>query len=193
MIVMYCCRSGGGHWRWDEQSPKDLEAYLARGGGFVVIHAATYMHVDMTAPQWKWLVELTGLAYGKGNRTRREPMKIRLTTEHPVCRGLPQVLDLADEPFWPVFGDQTAVEVLGTSQETVARDSTETTRQPMFWTYHRVTGRVFGCTPGHYPWTFDDPHLRLILLRGMAWAAGESPYRFDRLALRGAAVDTAAK
>lgn len=39
LIVMYCYRSGGGHWLWDEQSPKDLDAYLAGGGGFVVVHA----------------------------------------------------------------------------------------------------------------------------------------------------------
>jgi len=34
-------------------------------------------------------------------------------------------------------------------------------------------------------WTFDDPLARLLLLRGMAWAAGTSPYRFDALATRG--------
>ena len=185
LIVMYCYRSGGGHWLWDEQSPKDLDAYLARGGGFVVIHAATYMHVDMASPEWKWLPDLTGLAYGKGNRTRREPMEIRLAVDHPICRGLPQVLRLVDEPFWPAFGEQDTVEVLGTSEETVARKATETRPQPMFWTYRRGKGRVFGCTPGHYTWTFDDPYFRLMLLRGMAWAAGELPYRFDGLALRG--------
>ena len=32
---------------------------------------------------------------------------------------------------------------------------------------------------------FDDPFFRTILLRGIAWAAGESPYRFDSLILRG--------
>ena len=188
LIVMYCYRSGGGHWLWDEQSPKDLDAYLSRGGGFVVIHAATYMHVDMALGEWKSLLDLTGLAYGKGNRTRREPMEIRLAVDHPICRGLPEAIRLVDEPFWPAFGDQRAVEVLGTSQESVARKSTELKTQPMFWTYRRGKGRVFGCTPGHYTWTFDDPYFRLILLRGMAWAAGEQPYRFDGLALRGVSL-----
>ena len=40
-------------------------------------------------------------------------------------------------------------------------------------------------TLGHFDWTFDDPFFRTILLRGIAWAAGESPYRFDPLILRG--------
>src|SRR5690606_6796201 len=33
-----------------------------------------------------------------------------------------------------------------------------------------------------------DPYFRIMLLRGMAWAAGESPYRFDPLVLCGARV-----
>ena len=105
--------------------------------------------------------------------------------DHPICRGLPETIRLVDEPFWPAYGDQLAVEVLGTSEETVARNSSELKPQPMFWTYRRGKGRVFGCTPGHYTWTFDDPYFRLMLLRGMAWAAGEQPYRFDGLALHG--------
>jgi type 1 glutamine amidotransferase len=40
-------------------------------------------------------------------------------------------------------------------------------------------------TLGHFDWTFDDPFFRTILLRGIAWAAGDSPYRFDPLILRG--------
>jgi type 1 glutamine amidotransferase len=185
LIVMYCYRSGGGHWLWNEERPKDVEAFLSRGGGFVVIHAATYMHVDMAQPQWKPLVELTGLALGKGNRTRRGPMEIRLAADHTIYRGLPKIIRWVDEPFWPAFGDQSAVEVLGTSAETVAVNSTESKPQPMFWTYSRGKGRVFGCVPGHFTWTFDDPYFRLLLLRGMAWAAKESPCRFDSLVLRG--------
>jgi type 1 glutamine amidotransferase len=59
----------------------------------------------------------------------------------------------------------------------------------MFWAFDRSKGRVFGCVPGHYSFAFDDPLFRLLLLRGMAWAAHEHPYRFDELVLRSAAVD----
>jgi type 1 glutamine amidotransferase len=34
---------------------------------------------------------------------------------------------------------------------------------------------------GHFTWTFDDPYFRTLLLRGIAWAGGASPYRFDPL------------
>ena len=46
-------------------------------------------------------------------------------------------------------------------------------------------GRVFVSILGHYSWTFDDPYFRLLVLRGMAWSAGENTYRFDALATDG--------
>jgi type 1 glutamine amidotransferase len=57
--------------------------------------------------------------------------------------------------------------------------------EPVIWAYERGKGRVVASTLGHFDWTFDDPYFRTILLRGIAWAAGESPYRFDPLILRG--------
>ncbi len=60
--------------------------------------------------------------------------------------------------------------------------------QPVLWTYACGKGRVVGCQPGHFTWTFDDPYYRIMLLRGAAWAAGDSPYRFDALVLRDARV-----
>jgi len=39
--------------------------------------------------------------------------------------------------------------------------------------------------PGHYNWSFNDPLFRLLLLRGMAWAAGDEAQRFDTLATDG--------
>jgi hypothetical protein len=58
---------------------------------------------------------------------------------------------------------------------------------PVFWTYEPsgTDARVFVSIFGHYRWTFDDPFFRLILLRGMSWAAKETPYRLDQLALEG--------
>jgi hypothetical protein len=47
---------------------------------------------------------------------------------------------------------------------------------------------VFVSIPGHYTWSFDDPLFRVLLLRGMAWAAGEPEDRFADLATIGARV-----
>jgi len=189
LVVMFCYRSGGIKRAWNDQRIDELDAYLSRGGGFVVIHSATYMLDDMTLPEAKKAVGLTGLVYDRSILVRHGPMSMKIAAaEHPICRGLPKVIDLVDEPYWPPGGDVGAVEVLVTSDEAVPKDAHQTNPQPMFWTYERGKGRVFACVPGHFNWTFDDPYFRVLLLRGMAWAAGESPYRFDGLVLRGATL-----
>jgi len=186
LIVMFCYHSGGAPRAWSQQRIDQLEAYQARGGGFVVIHSATYVLGDLTRPEGKQVVGLTGLVFDRSIQVRHGPMAVDVAAPgHPIFRGLPPVIHFVDEPYWPPVGDLNAVEVLATSKEAMAKDSKDSKPQPMFWTYQRGKGRVFGCVPGHYNWTFDDPYFRILLLRGMAWAAGQSPYRFDSLVLRG--------
>jgi len=110
--------------------------------------------------------------------------------EHPICLGLPSVLPLVDESYWPPTPaiDAANLQILAASKEQVEPGQPAVSLQPMFWTYQRGQGRVFGCVLGHYSWTFDDPYFRLWLLRGIAWAARENPYRLDDLTLRSAAV-----
>jgi type 1 glutamine amidotransferase len=59
----------------------------------------------------------------------------------------------------------------------------------MLWVKEREKGRVFASIPGHYTWTFDDPLYRVIVLRGIAWAARQGDVnRLTELALVGAVV-----
>jgi type 1 glutamine amidotransferase len=79
-------------------------------------------------------------------------------------------------------GDRGKVTALATSDESVGES---VSAEPVIWACERGKGRVVASTLGHFDWTFDDPFFRTILLRGMAWAAGEPPVRFDHLVLRG--------
>ena len=54
---------------------------------------------------------------------------------------------------------------------------------PILWTVQKGKGRVFASIFGHYTWTLNDPVFRIIVLRGIGWAAGGDPRRFERLAL----------
>ena len=66
----------------------------------------------------------------------------------------------------------------------------------MVWATGRGKGRVFATILGHYTWTFEDPLARALMLRGMAWAAGEDDAgvrRFDALALDGVRLRDAAE
>ena len=183
LIAAFC------YVQWDEQKLEDLEEFLSRGGGFVILHPAVII------PKGKdiagQLAKLIGLAWEYDyTRWRHGPMDLKIAApDHPICLGLPKTIHLLDEAYWPLKGDLSKVTVLATSNETISKDSQQTKPEPMFYAYECGKGRVFSCIPGHYTWTFDDPYFRILLLRGMAWAAGESPYRFDRLVLRGISLE----
>ena len=158
---------------------------MSRGGGFVILHPAVIVPKGKDVTEQ--LSKLIGLAWEYDyTRWRHGPMDLKIAaSDHPICLGLPRTIHLLDEAYWPLKGDLSKVTVLATSDETISEDSQRTKPEPMFYTYEYGKGRVFSCILGHYTWTFDDPYFRILLLRGMAWAAGESPYRFERLVLRG--------
>lgn len=181
VIVAYC------YLAWTDARKKQVADYLGRGGGLVLIHSATWTK-PKADPDVAALVGIGGF-----QRFRHGEVRVELAAaKHAICRGLPRTLTLKDETYWPPTPplDASRVTVLATSREKVGGKNGRNQPQPLFWTYKVGRGRVFGCVPGHFAWTFDDPWFRLWLLRGMAWAAGGSPYRFDDLALRGARVST---
>ncbi len=168
--------------RWTEEKIADLRQYLSRGGGFVSVHPALITDKKFSGQ----LSELLGLAWEHGySWYRYGQMNLKITAaEHPITLGLPETIPFLDEAYWSLKGDLNKVTVLATSIEKISKDSEKTKAQPMFWTYEYGKGRVFACILGHYTWTCDDAYFRLLVLRGMAWAAGESPYRFDPLVIR---------
>jgi len=165
---------------WDDAKLAQLKTYLERGGGFVIIH----MPVWHASPV---LLSLVGTAYQDGSQYRHGPVALRLAGRHPICLGLPQQIDVVDESYFNLRLDVADGDVVATSRETRSGEALPRD-EPMLWARPYGKGRVFICIPGHYSWTFDDPLFRILLLRGMAWAAGESPYRFDPLVLRGARI-----
>jgi len=179
LVVLFC------YCRWSEQQITALEEYLSRGGGFVAIHSALWRRKNGYSSEKA--VRLTGLrAEDDFSLWRHGSLDLKIAApQHPICCGLPATIHFVDEAYWALNGDSRAVNVLVTSEEKGKGASGETRPEPMFWAVQHGKGRVFGCILGHFNWTFDDPYFRILLLRGMAWAAGESPYRFDPLVLRG--------
>lgn len=170
---------------WDTQRWEQVRKYLGRSKGLVVIHAATWTKPKPSAA--------VGALLGVGGFEKYRHGVVRLRFEepdHPICVGLPRQIEFADETYWPATPEPTAAgfTVLATSAEQVSPDAETIKPQVMFWTCEPVGGRVFGCVLGHFTWTFDDPYTRILLLRGIAWAGGTDPYRFDPLALQSARV-----
>ncbi len=179
LIAAFC------YVQWDREKIAQMKQYLARGGGLVIMHPAVIAPKERDLDSQ--LAQVIGLAWDNDRtRWRHGRMDLKITApDHPICVGLPRTITVLDEPYWPLTGDLDKVTVLVTSDETVSKDSKETKGEPMFYICEHGKGRIFNCILGHYTWTFDDPYFRILALRGMAWAAGESPYRFDRLVLRG--------
>jgi type 1 glutamine amidotransferase len=167
------------HNKWDAAQLAELEKFQNRGGGVVTIHWA--IGADELPLEF---AERVGLAYPAA-KYRHGVVDLKLVTTHAITRGFPATLRFTDESYWPLVGDAARIRVLGTSDEAAGANNA-ILPIPIFWTHEPAGGgRAFVCIFGHYMWTFDDPLFRLLLLRGMAWAAGEPVTRFDALATDG--------
>jgi hypothetical protein len=164
------------HGDWTPQRAADIDAYLERGGGLVYIHWAVDGRED--APGFARRI---GLASRGGKiKYRHGPLDLAFNTDapHPVARNFDR-LKLVDESYWMLTGDLPKDRVIATQVE-------DQEPRPLFWTTEPGKGRVFVSIPGHYSWTFDDPLFRVLLLRGIAWAAREPVDRFNDLVWPGA-------
>jgi type 1 glutamine amidotransferase len=158
-----------------------------------VLHSAVIPNKDQDQQQ---VADRIGLAFPQTIKYRHGPLALKPTADldHPVIARLGTV-DFVDESYWPGVeaADMKRVQVLATTPE-------EGKERPMAWTYlpqvakkaqagdaakARREGRVFCTILGHYAWTFDDPLARILMLRGIAWAAGEPADRFAALATEG--------
>lgn len=157
----------------------EMDTFLARGGGLVVIHYALNAgrHADALAKR-------LGLAW------RIPPAKYRhgandwsLDKNHPLAAGFTD-FKIPDESYWHMTGDLAAARasVLATSLE-------ESAATPQMWTRETGPGRVFVSVPGHFTWTHDDPLYRLLILRGMMWTAKQPIDRLTPLSVVGARVE----
>jgi type 1 glutamine amidotransferase len=153
-VAVFFSRNSG----WNGEKAALLDEFQKRGGGVVLLHWAMEGGKEAKA-----YAERVGLATGM-SKFRHGDMELNFTnTEHPITKGFTS-LKLIDETYWAFHGDEKRIGVLARSVE-------ESAPQTQLWTYEHFKGRVFGSIPGHYNWTFDDPLYRVIVLRGIAWAA----------------------
>lgn len=166
------------HGTWNAERAREVDAYLARGGGLVYIHWAVDAGKDTPG-----FAKRIGLAWQPGqSKYRHGSLDLDFTPgkSHPIVRNFEHV-HLHDESYWALGGDPRRVGLLGTGME-------EGEPQPLFWTMEPADGRVFVSIAGHYAWTFDDPLYRVLLLRGIAWTAKEPVDRFNALIVPGARI-----
>ena len=164
-----------------ESQYADLDAYLARGKGLVPIHVGVALqdgfpkrYAQYIGLSWQWAD--TGV---RDSKDRAGATVYSTRREHPLVGNLPDTLHITEETYFNLYGDTAQIQVLNTSLENTAAPGAPEKKEavPVMWTKLTGPGRVFASVAGHYTATHDDAYFRLLLLRGMAWAAGE---KFDR-------------
>jgi putative heme-binding domain-containing protein len=171
VIIFYSNNPG-----WSQSRGAELDTFLKRGGGLVYLHYAVDGHNHCEE-----LARRIGLAWRGGlSKFRHGALNLKFES-HAITEGLTHA-DFIDESYWDLVGDEGNIQLLASG--------TEGNRpRPLMWTREQGMGRVFVSIPGHYTWTFDDPVFRLLIFRGVAWAAQEPVDRFNELLTIGARLE----
>ncbi len=154
---------------WSSARLAQIDSFLARGGGMVLLHAAV-----IADQQPEILAQRLGLSAQPGRSGYRHmPFELHLDdSRHPITQDLPDALEFLDEPYWPLIGEPADVHLLASAKVDGAF-------RPLIWTIEKNRGRIVASVPGHYTATLNDPYFRLIILRAIAWVAREDPARFE--------------
>lgn len=167
VLVMFAAEAGsiaGG-------DRENLEKFLGRGGGIVAIHDA----VCGTNAQWFKTI-IGGAWEHRHSKWFEGDMSLYyVDNTHPISAGCSN-FDMDDEVYWDLHLVPEA-RILAASWAPDRRN-TRNGREfphiydiiPQMWTYERDNYRAFVSIPGHKWKSFELPHYRAVLLRGIAWA-----------------------
>ncbi len=164
----------------------ELTTWVAAGGGFVAVHAATAGMEHL--PDY---VRMVGLGWGNAGRGDRlvvddsgrvirtpkgegpntghgpiEPIQVTVRSDHPIVHGLPQQWQVRDELWFAARGPAEGLHVLATGYAPQTEQN-----EPVLWTVDFGKGRVFVQLLGHDTDTMQDVSFRTTLIRGCQWAA----------------------
>ena len=179
---------------WPAATQASFEAFMRKGGGLVVVHAA-----DNSFPQWPAYNRMIGLG-GWGDRTEKDgpyvyydntgklqrdmspgragshgpeheyTIKIR-NSKHPITKGMPtEWLHTRDELYDRLRGPAENMEVLATAFSSKEQKGTDR-HEPMLLTLRYGKGRIFHTPMGHADYSVECVGFITCLLRGSEWAA----------------------
>ena len=168
--VLIIHRQAGGDFKPDEKIR--VEKFAARGGSFVVIHAGAVAGNDASADFYKDLVG--GSWRQKVTKWREGPMELKFVDkEHGITKGIAD-FGMKDEIYYDM--DLRAdIHPLATAP-TPKKKGDDFEAQTQIWTYEKPGAqRAFVFIPGHSYVNFSRPDVKLLLLRGVAWAGRQTP------------------
>lgn len=179
---------------WPEATRKAFEQYMAKGGGFVSVHAA-----DNSWPTWPEFNKMIGLG-GWGNRNEKDGPYVYYNAEgeivrdpspggcgkhapanefvvtirdqnHPITKGLPDFwMHTKDECYSNLRGPAENMTILATACDSPALKEAGR-NEPMLMVIQYGDGRIFHTTLGHDTEAFEGVGFITTFLRGTEWAA----------------------
>jgi type 1 glutamine amidotransferase len=176
--VLVIHRQGGGDFKPDER--ERVEKFAARGGSFVVIHAGAVAGNDASANFYKDLVG--GSWRQKVTKFREGPMELKFVDPaHIVTKGVAD-FGMKDEIYYDM-DLRDDIHPLATA--VTPKKGEKPDIQTQLWTYEKSGAqRAFVFIPGHTYVNFSRPDVKLLLLRGIAWAGRQAPsQRLEQTAL----------
>lgn len=173
VVVIY--RGDAGYMT--PQQRADLQAYVKRGGGLVTFHDS------LCGPDPADMATLVGAGkkHGEVNYTWTATLDYNvLDKDNPIIAGMP--MEIYDEAFYKLNFAPGVHPILSvTMPDTPAARKGGGVGQtiPQMWTYeHTLPGgapaRAFVWMQGHMVDSLEDPAIRKVLMRGIAWA-GKKP------------------
>lgn len=172
VLVMFAAEAGS----IAGEDREHLEAFLKRGGGIVCLHDA------VCGTNAQWFKTVIGGAWEHGHSKWFEgPISFYYAdSNHPITAGCSN-FDMDDELYWDLHMMPDA-KILASTWIPDRRNTRDGRAYPhiyetapQMWTYEKTLEggrpyRAFVSIPGHkYP-TFQMPHYRGVVLRGIAWA-----------------------
>ncbi len=130
--------------------------YVAKGGGFVPIHCASFCFLNSPA-----YIDLVGAQFQKHGTGEFETQVA--APDHPILQGLPPFRTW-DETYVHAKHNPKDRQVLQTRDDA-------TGSEPWTWTRTQGRGRVFYTAYGHDARTWGQPGFHDLLERGIRWAA----------------------
>ncbi|WP_327672461.1 MULTISPECIES: ThuA domain-containing protein [unclassified Streptomyces] len=154
----------------DATQQKAFEGYVAKGGGYLGVHAAADTEYD-----WSYYGGLVG-AWFQGHPAI-QPATVRVEDHHhPATRGLPDAWQRTDE--WYNYRSNPRdkdrpVHVLASLDETTYTGGTMNGDHPIAWCQNYGGGRAFYTGLGHTKESYADPVFRGHLRGGLQYATGK--------------------
>jgi putative membrane-bound dehydrogenase-like protein len=172
----------------DPVERKNLNDFLARGGGLVVIHAG------VVSQDPDWFKRIVGGSWRNGTTKWLEgPMHLYFTDrDSPITKDVSN-WSMDDEIYYDMdILPEARILAAAYTPKPLGRNASSQKRadeltgggkrvsiydvQPQMWTYERTAEggrtpyRAFVSIPGHLYENFNRPNYRAILLRGISWA-----------------------